>query len=252
MARKPKPQITEKLPVGTVYRGILRGYVRDWRVLLVAGLLIFLPVGVLEAAIPADLDIDQADDSVILLILAAMPLEIILHVLGTVLYTGVVAAGERRARSTETESVSEMLGDLPLKTLIIADIALIAVLLGGFIALIIPGFLFTIWFALVAPVIEIERLGVRAAFRRSRRLIHAQFWRCAAVVLPVIVIQASVEQFGHDLGITLLGHNFAGDAAAAVAANALGASLVALTAVVLYYELTPRHREIPEPAEAAA
>jgi hypothetical protein len=245
MTEKAKPGRTEKLPIRHVYGGILRGYLRDWKVLLVAGVIIFLPVGLIEAAVPPDLDADEFDGSVILFLAGAIPLEIVLHVLGVVIFTGVVAAGERQARSHQPESLMEMVRDLPLLKLAIADIALIGVLLAGFIALVIPALIFTIWFALIAPVIEIERVGVRAAFGRSRALIRSQFWRAAAVIIPVTLLQAAAEQFGHDLGIALLGHGFAGDAAAAVAANVLGGSLIALAAVVLYFELVARYRDQP-------
>lgn len=240
----------DKLPVGTVYAGIVRGYLRDWRVLAVAGVIIFLPVGLLEAGAPPELDVEDADGAV-MLILAAIPLQIVLHVLGTVIYTGVVAAGERQARSQHEENLMGMVRDLPIVTLMIADVVLIAILIIGFLALIVPGVIFMIWFATLAPVIEIERLGVRAAFTRSRALVREQFWRCAAVIVPITALQAGVEQFGHDLGVAVLGDGFAGDAAAAVLANLLGGSLIALTAVVLYYELVGRHPE-PTPSPAAA
>jgi hypothetical protein len=252
MSPPAPPEPREKLPIGEVYAGIVRGYLRDWRVLLTAGFVIFLPVGLIEAAAPPELDVDKIDGGVLMILLAAIPLEIVLHVLGTVIYTGVVAAGERQARSHQRESLIEMVRDLPLGTLILADVALVLVLIGGFIALVVPAIVFAIWFALLAPVIEIERLGVRAAFARSRALIHAQFWRCAAIVLPVTVLQAGAEQLGHDLGVAILGHNFAGDAVAAVFANVLGGSLIALTAVVLYFELVDRHEEPATPAAAGA
>jgi hypothetical protein len=237
--------------VGVVFKGIFRGYVRDWRVLLVAGVIIFLPVGLLEAAAPPELDVDKIDGGVLMVLLAAIPLEIVLHVLGTVIYTGVVAAGERQARSHQKESIADMVRDLPFKTLILADVALVAVLLLGFLAFILPALLFLIWFALIAPVIEIERLGVRAGFRRSKELIQTHFWRCAVVVIAAAILQALLEQLGHDLGVAVFGHTFAGDAAAGVLANVLGGSLAALTAVVLYFELIdrPRKRE-PDPAPA--
>jgi hypothetical protein len=235
------PEPTEKLPVRHVYGGILRGYVRDWKVLLIAGFIIFLPVGLIEAAVPPELDADEFDDGVILFLFGAIPLEIVLHVLGTVIFTGVVAAGERQARSHEPEDLTEMVRDLPLLKLSIADVVLVVLLILGFVAFVIPAIVFAIWFALIAPVLEIERLGVRAAFARSRALVRAQFWRAAAVVIPITLLQAGAEQFGHDLGVALLGHNFAGDAAAAIAANVLGGSLIALASVVLYFELANRH-----------
>jgi hypothetical protein len=243
MSREAKPKATEKLPVGVVFKGIFRGYVRDWRVLLLAGVVIFLPVGLLEAAAPPELDVDKIDGGILMVLLAAIPLEIVLHVLGTVIYTGVVAAGERQARAHHSESIGDMVRDLPFKTLILADVALVLVLLLGFLALILPAFLFLIWFALIAPVIEIERLGVRAGFRRSRELIQTHFWRSAVVVIAAAILQAALEQFGHDLGVAVFGHTFAGDAAAGVLANVLGGSLAALTAVVLYFELIDRPRK---------
>jgi hypothetical protein len=243
MSSEETVQPTEKLPVGVIFKGIARGYVRDWRVLLAAGFVIFLPVGLVEAAAPSELDIDKIDGGLLMILLAAIPLEIVLHVLGTVIYTGVVAAGERQARSHQPESIVEMVRDLPFKTLILADVALVIVLIGGFLALIVPAIIFTIWFALLAPVIEIERLGVRAAFARSRALIRAHFWRATAVVIPVTLLQATGETLGHDLGVAILGHTFAGDALAAIFANVLGGSLIALASVILYFELVARHRE---------
>jgi hypothetical protein len=53
----------------------------------------------------------------------------------------------------------------------------------GFLLLIIPGlFLITIW-AVVAPVIVIERSGVFAAFGRSRELVRGHGWTVFGIVL---------------------------------------------------------------------
>jgi hypothetical protein len=113
---------------------------------------------------------------------------------------------------------------------------------AGFLALIIPGFIFITWFALIAPAIEIEGLGARAAFRRSRALVRPHFWRVAAIVIPLTFLQAALESGGEQLGHSLLGEGYPGNWLASVVSNLLGSPLYALTVLALYFEITARER----------
>jgi hypothetical protein len=46
----------------------------------------------------------------------------------------------------------------------------------GLILLIVPGLIVLTWWAVVAPVIVIERAGIIEAFGRSRRLVDGNGW----------------------------------------------------------------------------
>ena len=58
----------------------------------------------------------------------------------------------------------------------------------GFILLIVPGlFLLTIW-ALIAPVIVIERTGAMDSFGRSRALVKGHGWQVFAVIVVLLLL----------------------------------------------------------------
>ncbi len=60
----------------------------------------------------------------------------------------------------------------------------------GFVLLVVPGLiLLTIW-AVIAPVIVLERVGVMASFGRSRELVRGNGWRVFGVIVSVFVIVA--------------------------------------------------------------
>ncbi len=106
----------------------------------------------------------------------------------------------------------------------------------GFLLLIVPGLiLMTIW-AVIAPVIVVERSGVLAAFGRSRELVRDNGWQVFGVLVSVFLITAVV-------GIV-----FAAVAVAvadtvvvrilfSVIASTLTAPIAALVAAVIYFRL---------------
>jgi hypothetical protein len=245
----------EPLRFRPVLAGILRGYASDWRVLLATGALIFAPIALLDLVIPSDFDSDDFDGAVVLLIVATIPVQVALHLIGTVLYSGVIAAGERERRSGERPSFRHVLTELPYRALILADLAVIAVTIAGLLALIVPGLVLMTWFALVAPVIELERRGVRDGFRRSRELVRPHFWRVFGLVIPLSILQSVLESGANDAIHGLLGDGHFAEWSAEVVANIVGASLFGLTAVVIYFEIVERLERArarePEPAAIA-
>jgi hypothetical protein len=60
--------------------------------------------------------------------------------------------------------------------------------IGGFILLIIPGIIFSVWFAFTPAVVVLEGIGGRAALRRSRALARGHFFRIAGYLLTVLVL----------------------------------------------------------------
>ena len=102
----------------------------------------------------------------------------------------------------------EIARSLPYGRLIAADIGLILVVALGFLLLVVPGFVLLVWFALVAPAIEVEHRGVRSGFRRSRELVRSHFWKVAVLVWPAFLLQGALEEAGEGIAHDLLGEGW--------------------------------------------
>jgi hypothetical protein len=117
----------------------------------------------------------------------------------------------------------------------------------GFLLFVIPGLiLLTIW-AVIAPVIVVERTGVIEAFGRSRELVRSNGWQVFGVIVAVFLIVAVVQAI---LGAIAVGID---DSALMriifnLIASTVTAPIVALVAAVIYFRL----RELEQPAEPAA
>ena len=81
----------------------------------------------------------------------------------------------------------------------------------GFVLLFVPGVLAFVFLALAAPIVEIEGRGVRAALRRSVRLVRGRFWTVLAVLLPIELIGDGLTQLLTNLPHHLLGNSFLAD-----------------------------------------
>ena len=104
----------------------------------------------------------------------------------------------------------------------------------GLVLLIVPGlFLLTIW-AVVSPVIVIERSGVINAFTRSRDLVRGNGWQVLGVIaiffLILLVVGAVLGAIGSALGP-------AGNVVAGIVSSIIVAPLVGLAGAVLYFAL---------------
>lgn len=104
----------------------------------------------------------------------------------------------------------------------------------GFVLLIIPGLILVVIWAVVAPVMVLERPGVFAAFGRSRELVRGNGWNVFAV-LVVVFLAVAVISVGAGLASSSLGS--VGRGLVQWAVNAAVAPLTALSASVLYFAL---------------
>lgn len=231
----------EPLRLRPLLRQIVDGYRHNWRLLLGAGLLLFGAIGLLSAIDPFDAKpVEDWDGGEVAGGLLLMVAQVSIPLLGEVFYSGIVAAGEQRRRRGVDHGIAEVARRLPYRSLILADLLLFALIVAGFVALIVPGLIVITWFTLIAPLIKIEGLGVRAAFRRSRALVRPHFWRVAGVVIPLALLNAALESAGDSFGHSLLGEGYLGNWLAEVVANLLASPLYALTVLALYFEITAR------------
>lgn len=117
-------------------------------------------------------------------------LVLLVSTLGLTFYSGLlerlVGAVER---GHEAPAVGQVLRTLPYVRLLVADGILWV--LGGLasLAFVIPGLIVTTLFALIGPLINMEDLSVRAAFRRSASLVAPRF----LLVLFLITVPLGIE-----------------------------------------------------------
>lgn len=227
---------------------MLAAYRESWALLLGAGLLVFLPVGLIEALDnPLD-DVDGADlDLVTVAELAAVvAAQAVGPLLATVVYAGIVSSLVEARSVGSRRSLATLARTLPYGRLVLGDLLLTVVVAVGLIGLLAPGVIFLTWFALVGPAIELEHRGVMSAFRRSRQLVRPHFVRVAVLVVPALLAEGVIAGLVESGSVGALGDNLAGEWAGSVIGNLLAAPIFALAVVVLFYEL--RARALPEDA----
>jgi hypothetical protein len=106
----------------------------------------------------------------------------------------------------------------------------------GLILVIVPGlFLITIW-AVIIPVIVIERTGVFASFGRSRELVRGRGWHVFGVLVIVYVIMLVVNII-LDLIFSALPHVL-GDGLSSVISGTLISPFLAIVVTLVYYRLS--------------
>jgi len=107
----------------------------------------------------------------------------------------------------------------------------------GLLLLIVPGlFLLTIW-ALIVPVIVIERTGALGAFGRSRQLVRGHGWRVFGVIVVLFLLQIVVGGLVQAVVGGASDDSVAGYAIGDLIVRVLLTPLSAIAATVMYVEL---------------
>jgi len=157
---------------------------------------------------------------------------------GTVLFQGVaVRAVEDLRDGGRTRSAIELLRSVATVALPLIGAGLLAFagIMIGTMLFIVPGLiLLTIW-AVIAPAIVIERVGVFASFGRSQALIRENGVRVFAVILPLSLIAFAAPL----VGLLLTGSSdIALDSVlVSTAALAIVMPLMGIVPAVLYFRL---------------
>lgn len=228
----------ESLRVRAVAASVGRVYRASWLELLVLGLALFVPLGLLTALAPGDgIEIQRLDDPRLIPIVAVGAAQVIAPLIGTVLFAGIVTSAVRRERGGDGHRLREIARDLPYGRLIAADILLVLAFGFGLLLFLIPGIVALVWFSLVAPVIEQEDTTVRDGFRRSRGLVRGHFRQVAALVVPAVLAQVLIEAAVEAGAFAAFGHGFAAEWFAAAAGDLLADPVFALIVVTLYFDL---------------
>jgi hypothetical protein len=235
--------MNQKLDVARVFERIFEIYRDQFTLLIPAALVVFVPVAIISGIV-------YAGGVTILggVLVAAIA------TIATYWFQGMVVEAARdildgrrdHTIGTLVSSVTPVVGPL-----VIAGI-LAGIGIGiGLLLVIVPGlFLLTIW-ALLVPVLIVERVPMMGAFERSRELVRGNGWQVFSVIVVLFVIQFVVS--GVVVAITTaISSSFAFYSIGDLIGRVLIAPLTALAAAIMYFELTGRKGRAPsEPAEAS-
>jgi hypothetical protein len=134
----------------------------------------------------------------------------------------------------------------------LGSVALASILAGiaieiGLALVIVPGlYLMTIW-AVIVPVIVIERAGVFASFSRSRELVRGRAWHVFATIVLVYVILILVSIVLAAIFTAL--PRVLGSGLSQVIAGTLVAPFLALVVTLVYYRLSGTDQTPSVPGE---
>ena len=218
----------KKLDTARVFERIFEIYRDQFTLLIPAALVVFVPVAILSGLIYAgDVGILGA------LIVAA------LGTIATYWFQGMVVEAARDILDGRRDHT---VGSLMRSVVPVIGPLLIAGILAGFaiglglLLLIVPGlYLLTIW-AVLAPVIVIERRDALGAFGRSRELVRGHGWQVFGVIVVLFVLQfvvtAVIQALANSVADSVVGYSLAD-----LIVRLLVAPLSALAAAVMYFEL---------------
>jgi hypothetical protein len=160
--------------------------------------------------------------------------------IGSTLLTGVldVTVGEHQ-HGRRRFTLRELTAHLPWITLIVADVLVALLRVGGFVLLVVPGFIVITLTAVVGPVIMLERHGAWRSIRRSVTLVRPYFWLTFGVVTVPLVLEALFAEAIDSLPFI---HDTVTHLATIVLLEVPVSTFVALVEITLAYELIERDR----------
>jgi hypothetical protein len=114
---------------------------------------------------------------------------------GVVLYAGILdRVVGAHLHGHPDAPIPEIVRQLPLGRLVVADLLLAIAMLAGSALGVIPGVLLFTFFCLVGPIVNIEDRAVLDAFRRSAELVRPAFWiTLCLVTLPIAIEQGALH-----------------------------------------------------------
>ncbi len=224
----------------SLYLRIGRTYLLWARSLLPLAVIVFVPLGLIHA-IPVHVDVTSLDleGGLKILALAAAVLALATTgLIGEVFYTGAVAIALTHPRSGgKPPTIREVARMVNYRRLIAVDLLYGAAVALGLVAFVLPGLLLYVYLGLAAPVVEIERRPVRAALKRSYRLVRGHFWLVLAILVPIEIAGDGLTNLAISIGHSLFGGSLLAEWLADTATNIAFTPFYAVAAVLLTLDL---------------
>jgi hypothetical protein len=228
--------MNRKLDVGGTLSQIFSTYGDQAGVLLPVAFAIYLVVAVVNAILAGSF-------------VLTLTLGLAVSIVAATLYQGMVVNLVKDIQDGRRDNSVQDLIDAawPVVLPLIGAGILAGIAIGiGFLLLLVPGLiLLTIW-AVIAPVIVVERSGVFDAFGRSRQLVKGNGWQVFGVIVVVFLITVIVGIVLGAIGAAISG-GFAMHLLVSLIASTLTAPIGALAASTIYFGLL-RINEAPLPS----
>jgi hypothetical protein len=235
-----------RLAPARTLRRIGEVYVEQARFLLPVAVVLFVPLGFIEAWAEHafELEADDLDAGQLAGLIVAVVVQVATSSLGEVFYAGVVmSAVSESMEGHRRPPVGKLLRTLPYGGLIVVDILFALGFAVGLVLLVVPGLIFFARYVLAAPLLELERRGVRAAFRRSRALARGHK---LGLLLLLGGLWLATDLLGSALGeggATVLGESLGADWAIATLIELLITPVWAVAVCVVTWRLLHLERE---------
>jgi hypothetical protein len=182
------PAPVAKVELGPVARDVLRAYAHHWRLLIPLTIVVLLPQALADAAF-GEIEIDRVQTAADLLKLATIPLSAAINLGGEALLAGIIAAVVIEWRKgSELSDLRRAAREILYLRLIAIDL-LLAIGFGvGLAFLVVPGIVFATYFLISPALVEVERLSIPDAIRKSIVLVRGNFWRVLVFALGFLVV----------------------------------------------------------------
>jgi hypothetical protein len=235
------------------YRSIWRTY-RGWAPsILLLALIVFLPLGLLNA-LTMDVELDSLNvTNGIKLAAVALAIGAVTAtgLIGEVFFSGAIAISLTHPRGENPPPLREIARRLNYGRLIAVDLAFVAIVAVGLLLGIVPGILAFVWLALAGPVVEIEDRTTLGALKRSFQLVRGNFWLVFLVLAPIQIAGDAIGSGVAALVHGLLGHTFVASWLAESLADVVFSPIFAVAAVLLTVEMIGQHDGSAPPLRSA-
>ena len=225
--------------VATLYSDIWRTY-RAWMpTLLTLAVVVFVPLGLLDAlSFQVDVEsLDLTSGVEIAALMLAVGAVTMTGLLGEIFFSGAIAISLTHPHGQKPPGLREIAGRIKYGRLIVVDVGFVALVALGLLLGLVPGVLAFVFLGLAGPIVEIEERSALAALRRSFQLVRGSFWLVFWVLVPIEVVGDAIGG-----GLAALVHHALGDTflaawLAEAVANTFLSPFFAVAAVLLTVRL---------------
>ena len=207
--------------------------------------MLFVPLGVVDTLGDDVLEAEAEEPSAaeIAGLLAAIVVQVASATLGEVFYAGVATTAVTSSLEGKPRPrLGHLVRTLPYLPLLAVDVLFSFGLALGLVLLIVPGLVIFARYVLAASVLEIERVGVRAAFGRSRQLARGHAGFVLVLLGGLYLLTDGLTSLLQSGGIWTLGESFVADWAIAVAVGVVVTPVWAVGVGVVAWSLLQLER----------
>jgi hypothetical protein len=221
--------------VGGTYLGIARVYRDWWGAILLLGVVVFVPLGLIDAAAnQVDLESLHLDKGIeVFAVILAAGAVTTTGLLGEVFFAGAIALSLTHPEGDRPPPLRHLAARISYGRLILLDIAYVVVVAIGLLLAVVPGVAAFVLLGLAGPAVELEHRTVWGAFVRSFRLVRADFWLVLWVLVPIELVGDLAGSGAEHLTHELLGDSFFSTWLSESVTNILLSPVFAIAAVLL-------------------